>query len=490
MDLRQYAGVLRRQWAIIALSVIVCGVLAGVLAWERTPTYSAQSQLFVSTRVPAGLSEIYAGSLFAEQRIGSYAEIVSSRPVVAAVIKQLNLPDTVAELQREIHASVPPGTVLINVTVKDSSPLRAKAITDAVAEQFSSFVTSLETAPGQKPPVKVSITEPASVPTSPVSPKKGLYLLLGVLLGLLLGVGGAVLREAFDRRIRGEDDAEAIAHVPVLASVAERPARARKPLIVLDEPHSARAEEYRRLRTNLGLVGSRPSRATRPRRASSRPASRTGSRSVSSLVVSSAVGSEGATTVAANLAVVCAQSGYRVVAVDANLRRPGLAELMDLPTAPGLTSVLRGDLPLEEALQRGGPVRSLSILASGPPLPEASDLLSSARFVAVLEDLVAQFDLVILDAPEVLWATDAAILGPMASGAVLVTRTGRTRADDLAAAVRILHRADAHVLGLVVNRSRRGVTRRRSLPRRLTGPAWEDLRPREVTVPRSGDGEV
>jgi succinoglycan biosynthesis transport protein ExoP len=470
MDLRQYARVLRRQWVIIALSVIVCTVLAGVLAWERTPTYSAQSQLFVSTRVPAGLSEIYAGSLFAEQRIASYAEIVSSRPVVSAVIKQLNLPDTVAGLQREIHASVPPGTVLINVTVEDSSPLRAKAIADEVAEQFSSFVTSLETAPGEKPPVKVSITAPAQVPTSPVSPKKRLYLLLGVLLGLLLGVGGAVLREAFDRRIRGEDDAEAVAHVPVLASVAERPTRARKPLIVLDEPHSARAEEYRRLRTNLGLAGS--------------------SRSVSSLVVSSAVGSEGATAVAANLAVVCAQSGYRVVAVDANLRRPGLAELMDLPTAPGLTSVLRGDLPLEEALQRPGSVQALAILASGPPQPEASDLLSSARFVAVLEDLAAQFDLVILDAPEVLCATDAAILGPMASGVVLVTRTGLTRADDLETAVRFLHRVDAHVLGLVVNRSRRGVTRRRSLPRRLTGPAWEDLRPREVTVPRSGDGEV
>jgi capsular exopolysaccharide synthesis family protein len=438
MDLRQYVRVLREHWLLIAISVLVCTTAAGLLAWSRTPIYAAQSRLFVSNSVPAGLSEIYAGSLFTQQRVGSYALIVSSPPVVQAVIKQLNLPDSVEQLQGKIHASVPTGTVVINITAKDSSPHRAKAIADAVAERFATFVTALETPPGNKnPPVKVSITSPAELPTSPVSPKKPLYLSLGVLLGLVVGVGGAVLREAFTRRIRREDDAAAIVGAPVLGSVAESSRANNGPLTVLKNPFSAQAEAYRQLRTNLYVPDA--------------------NRAFSSIVISSAVASEGKTPVVANLGIIFAQAGYRVVLVDANLRRPRLAEMMRLAPSVGLTNVLTENLPVEAALQLAGadlagvPVGGLQFLASGPQPANPSELLGSQRFLTVLDYLTDRADLVILDAPALLLATDAAILARVTSGVVLVTRLGSTRVDQLEAARRSLRTVEAQILGLVVN---------------------------------------
>ena len=146
MELKQYVRLFRAHWLLILAIVVVCVGAAAAFAWTRTPVYAARSQLFVSTSgVPADLSQTYEGGLFTQQRVLSYAQIVSSPAVVKAAIAQLGLRDSVRKLQGEISASVPTDTVLINVTVKDRSPRRAKAIADAVSYQFASFVNRLET---------------------------------------------------------------------------------------------------------------------------------------------------------------------------------------------------------------------------------------------------------------------------------------------------------------------------------------------------------
>jgi succinoglycan biosynthesis transport protein ExoP len=197
MELREYVRVLRAHWLLIVVSVALCTGAAGALAWTRTAVYAAQTQLFVSTRPTSDLSETYAGGLFAQQRVRSYIELVSAPRVTAAVINRLRLPYSVEELQPRIQASIPPDTVLIDITVEDASPLRAKAIADALGVEFPRFIAELETpADGRAPPVSVSVAQPSQLPSAPVSPNKLLYLLLGAQLGLLLGVAGAVVREA------------------------------------------------------------------------------------------------------------------------------------------------------------------------------------------------------------------------------------------------------------------------------------------------------
>ncbi|HEY3018708.1 MAG TPA: polysaccharide biosynthesis tyrosine autokinase [Solirubrobacteraceae bacterium] len=437
MELRQYVRLLRAHWLLVVLAVVACTGAAALFAWTRTPTYAAQTQLFVSIGgVPADLSQAYQGGLFSQQRVTSYARLATSPVVTQAVIDQLGLTDDVSHLQGRIDASVPTDTVLIYVRAKDRSPRRARAIANAVGLQLSRFVNRLETSPDRRtPPVRLSVTGPARLPTAPASPRKGLAVALGVLVGLVLGIAAAVLREALDTRVRAGDDVEAITGAPLLASIAEEPEGNGRRLVVATAPLSVRAEAYRRLRTNLGGPG---------------PGKHPGS-----VVVSSAVPREGKTLVAANLAIAFAQAGARVILVDADLRRPKLTELLELSSTPGLADVLTKHLPVEAALQTWRDDLSLQVLGSGAPPPAPGEVLASPRLAATVRALTERADVVILDAPALLPVTDAAILARAASGTILVARAS-TRTAQLESATQALRAVDAPVVGVVVNRLRFG----------------------------------
>lgn len=456
---------LRAHWLLIGVSILVCTALAAALAWTRSPTYAAETQLYVSTSLPSDASstERYAGILLSQQRAVSYAELVASPPVVQSVNDQLGLSLSLEEFRAKVSAVRPEGTVLIDVTVTDRSPRLAQEIAQAIAKEFPSFVQSLD---GQGPsPVDVSVTSPAQVPTQPVSPQKTLYLLLGMLLGLMLGVGITVIREAFWRRIRDADDTADVTGLPVLGSIAEQRGARREPLVMLNSPDSVPAEEYRRVRTNLDAL------------------IREGG--IRSLVVSSATPGEGKTSIAANLSIAFAQSGHRVVLVDADLRRPRLADVMGLAPVHGLTDVLAHGVPLERALASCHPELNLHLLGAGSPPQNPSELLGSHRFAAVLDALSMRTDLVILDTPALLLTTDAAILARLTGGAVLVTRSGSTRVDELVNAVESLHSVDARVLGVVVNRLRTRSAARRygaAYMSQSSSKGERDLSPAEPAV--------
>jgi polysaccharide biosynthesis transport protein len=442
MDFHQYLQVLRRHWLLICLIILVCTASAAVLAWTRPPTYAAQTQLFVSTsgtarNTPADLSQTYQGALFSQQQVFSYAQLVSSPAVVGAVVHQLHLSDSVANIQSEIRSSVPVGTVLINVTVTDQSPQRARAIANVLGEQASKFIVKLETPPDRNSSrVTMAVTRQAEEPTQPVSPRKPLYLVLGALLGVVLGIVITVVREGLDTRVRGEDQVAAITGAPVIGNIAERPGADRQPLITVADPSSKQAEEYRRLRTNLGVVRVDPERRA--------------------FVISSAVESEGKSHTAANLGIVLAQAGFSVVLIDANFRNPQLGELFSLSPGPGLAEVLLGHTRVETALHVWSESLPLEVLGAGRQPANPSELLGSQLFSTMLEALMSRADAVILDAPALLPFTDAAVLAGLTSGVILVTRDASTHADDLATATRSLRAADQAVRGVVLNRVRGG----------------------------------
>ena len=433
MELRQYLRVLRAHWLFVVGSIVVCTLAAAVLALVKTPTYTATTQLFVAANgTVADPGVTYQGALFSEQRMLSYVQMVSSPAVLAPVIKELNLSESVKDLQGKVTASVPTGTVLLNVSVNDSSAARSAQIASAVGQQFSRFVAAVETPPGQKASrVTVSVTSPAQIPDSASSPRKTVYVAIGALLGIVLGVGGAFVREARDRRIRDEEDAASAAEAPVLAIVSERGGGKTKPLAVSDQPIAAPAEAYRRLRMNLDAVVDG---------------------NLHSLVVTSAGAGEGKTAVAANLGLVYAKAGQQVVVVDANLRRPALADLLGRSSAVGLSDLLLGKVTVGSVLQSWTASVPLAVIGSGTQVPNPGELLASQRFGALLVELAERFELVVIDTPAVLAAADAALIARQASGALVVACSGATRADDLGAAAESLRAADARLLGVVVNR--------------------------------------
>ena len=175
--------------------------------------------------------------------------------------------------------------------------------------------------------------------------------------------------------------------------------------------------------------------------------------------MTSSVTGEGKTATATNLAIALAQGGSDVVLIDADLRNPGIADLLGLPPEIGLSSVLVGDVSLDDALRPWRGNLPLRVLTSGPLPPNPSEVVGSARMAELIRDLVRSGAIVILDTPPLLLSTDPAVLAHVTDGALLVTRFRSTRVDELSVGASALRTAGATLLGLVLNR----------VPRRPTG---------------------
>jgi succinoglycan biosynthesis transport protein ExoP len=433
VDLHDYYRVLRKRWRIVGLVTLLCVAGAGLVTMATAPVYQAQAQLFVSTAGGEDVNALLQGSSFTQQRVKSYADIVTSPQVLDPVISQLNLGTTSAELAGRITAEVPLDTVLINVTVRDGSPERSRMIASAVATTFSKLVVQLERPSREGPaPVKVSVVRKPAVPSAPIAPSPLRNLALGLMLGLLAGFGLGLVRHVLDKSVKGERDLQAFTDVPVIGGIGfdiDAPAR---PLIVHADPHSPRAETFRQLRTNLQFIDV----ANHPR----------------SIVFTSSVPGEGKSSITANLAITLAAAGSRTVLVEADLRQPKVAEYLGLEGAVGLTSVLVGLAGLDDVLQPWGSNGGLDVLACGMIPPNPSELLGSAAMVALVRQLESRYEHVIIDSPPLLPVTDAAVLSKLTGGAVMVVGAGRVNRDQVEKALESLGTVGAQVLGVVMNR--------------------------------------
>jgi capsular exopolysaccharide synthesis family protein len=202
------------------------------------------------------------------------------------------------------------------------------------------------------------------------------------------------------------------------------------------------------------------------------------------ILTTSAVAREGTTTAAANLALAFLELGERVLLIDANLRRPATADLLELPREPGLSNVLAGQVALPRAIRRWGTSR-LALLASGSIPPNPSRLLSSARLADLMVSLRRSYDKIIIDTPPVLPVTDAVIVSSHADAALLVVRHGRTRRSQAAAAADALRQVDAPLVGLVfsMRRTRRAERRRYGEAALISAPILSDSTPGTAPAP-------
>jgi non-specific protein-tyrosine kinase len=204
-------------------------------------------------------------------------------------------------------------------------------------------------------------------------------------------------------------------------------------LITVRDPRSPIAEAYRTLRTNIQFSSL--------------------DKALCTMLVTSTSAEEGKSTTLANLAVIFAQAGHRVILVDADLRRPVLHSLFGVPNSIGLTSLFiedaPGSLPLQET-----PVPNLALLPSGPQPPNPSELLGSQRMEKVIDALKAEADFVLFDSPPIIAVTDAAVLGRKVDGVLLVVRAGKTRREHAARARMLLEKVNAKVLGAVLTNAK------------------------------------
>jgi capsular exopolysaccharide synthesis family protein len=292
----------------------------------------------------------------------------------------------------------------------------------------------------------IRVIDPARIPAHPISPNLPQNMGIGIALGTLLGVLAAFLAEHLDNTIHTPEEAQRVACLPTLGIVPLKGVQTRPSvlpssscarekataieLISLHLPQSPLAESYRSLRTSilLSVPGARPR----------------------ILLVTSCLPQEGKTTTAINTATVLAETGARVLLVDADLRRPMIHNRLGVPREPGLSTLLSGSCIEEEAII-SSLVPGLSVMPAGPTPPRPAELLGSQEMASYVAKWRQQYDYVVFDSCPVLPITDAVLLSVIVDSVMLVVRPGAITRAELRRATNLLLQVKANLSGLVIN---------------------------------------
>jgi succinoglycan biosynthesis transport protein ExoP len=278
----------------------------------------------------------------------------------------------------------------------------------------------------------IRIVDPAEVPRSPVSPRRQLNMTLALLTGTVLALGLTFFLEYLDNRIKTPDELKShlgLAFLGLIPKVADKSGQS-APLLTDGAPGSF-VEAFRTLRTNV-LFSSAQSGAK-------------------TVVITSTGPGEGKSVVASNLAVALAQSGQRVLLIDADLRRPQLHIRFGQKEEPGLSNLMVGNAKASEVVRKTA-IHGLWLLAAGRVPPNPAELLGSARFRDFIATLKDHFDCIVVDTPPVLAVTDAALVANVASGVIFVVGAEMASRYAARAAIETLVAAKAQFFGGVLNK--------------------------------------
>jgi capsular exopolysaccharide synthesis family protein len=299
----------------------------------------------------------------------------------------------------------------------------------------------------------IRVVDPAMIPSTPARPAKARNVALAFLVGLVGGIGLALLREYLDNTVKTPDDVETLARLPSLAVVpqfagsngtakkqgllqgfaASNGHEKRIELVAQYLPKSQMSEAFRALRTSILL-----SQADHPPQV---------------ILVTSALPREGKTTAAANLAVTLAQLGDRTVLVDADLRKPGVGRLLNLGSGKfaGLSSYLAGVSSLDLVTVPHPAIPNLAAIPTGPLPPNPADLLSSHKLADAIAELRTKYKFIVIDSPPVMAATDAVIISVQTDGVLIVVRSGENPKEAFTRTRDLLNSVKCRILGVVLN---------------------------------------
>ncbi len=508
MEFRDYIAPLVKWWWLILIAVIVSFGTSVIVTIQQPLQYEAKTTLIIGNAIddptPSN-SEFVLG----QQLATTYADFANRGPIRNATAEALGLE---TGLPRYTVRPVP-NTQLMEIIVTDIDPARAAAVANELANQLirqsptsadeeeqsrlvfinqqlddlelsiqntreeilakqdelttltgaleiqdaQSAITALQSklntlqtnyanllaTSRSNATNTLRVIEPAFVPENPVGPNVGLTSIASAGIGLLLAASATFLLEYLDNTVKSPNDIDRLTQLPMLTGIAwikgDEP---KDKLITIAQPRSPISEAYRKLRTGIQFATiDSPSRT--------------------SILVTSTNPTEGKSVTVANLAVVVAQAGNRVLVVDADLRRPSQHKIFSLPNNRGLTNFLlkiqpqspngETDLLLNQIVDPTG-VEGLYVMTSGPIPPNPSELLGSSKMLGTLDYLCGRFDMVIVDSPPVMAVTDAVVLSTQVDSVVVVAEAGRTQRAPLRQTVEHLRDVKANLVGVVLNR--------------------------------------
>lgn len=501
MVLKNYISLVWHWAWLIILGVLVAAIAAFVVSKNTTPIYQSSSRLLIDQAPGASSGNDYTQILVEERLAQTYVELLNTDPVLQETIDQLGLPFTTGQLKGRISVSAPQETQIIIIRVEDNDPSRAALIANTLgdvfithnqtreslryAEPIANWESRLHTISDKIEAIETEINaigeavtaeeratlsrletnlneaqiqytdifnnlntlqieqakessnliqiEEAKASNGPIRPRTFTNVLLAAAVGGMIAVGIIFLIEYLDDTIKTPEQVLEDTDLTTLGAIAIiKQADEKQGLITQISPRDPISEAYRVIRTNLDFSSV--------------------DEELKSFIVSSASPSEGKSTTAANLAIVMAQTGKKVILIDADLRRPVQHKVFTLSNNMGLTTaILDNQTPVTTHLQETN-INNLSVLTSGPIPPNPAELLNSQRMKEVISDFENAADVLVFDTPPVLTVADASIIGPQVNGALLVVDTGKTRRDTFVNSVERLSRTGTHIFGTILNK--------------------------------------
>jgi capsular exopolysaccharide synthesis family protein len=442
VDIRELILMLLRKWYILLICLVIAtGVSYAVTAFYLKPVYRAETTLFLGKekdKVGAlSLLDLQVNS----QLVVDYREILKSRLVAENINSKLGV--NIKTFQKNVDVMTVKDSRIFQISYDDYDPkLAAKVVNElgTIIMQLASDIIEVK---------NVKVIDTAKEPKEPVKPNKKMNVGLAGFLGILLGVSLVYLLEFIDHTFKKPEDVErhlglnVIGTVPTFEGGKRGNKKAQdekqleeeylKNLITANNPKAAASEAFRELRTNLQY--------------------KSVDKDMKVILVTSPALGDGKTATTVNLAITLAQSGKRVLVIDADLRKPKVHNYFGIKNSEGLTNILATDKELKKSMiQQKEGIDNLFIIPSGPIPPNPSEILSSDRMRQLIEKLRSDYDVIFIDTPPVGQVTDAAILTGITDGSIIVIASGQTRIEMAKRAKKAMVGINANIVGIVLTK--------------------------------------
>lgn len=454
VDMRRVCNTIwQKAWLVALACVVGAAVAFAVTFFFITPQYQSEAMFYVnnsSISVGETSLSISSGDITASKDlVDTYIVILNTRETLNEVIDYADVDINYLDLQKMIEAGSVNDTEVFRIVVTSPDPEEAEAIASAIAYILPKRISSIVEGTSAK------IVDSAVVPVVPSSPDYVMNTVVGFLLGFMLVVAVIVLREIFDTSIRTEEDIVQVCSFPVLASVpdmasaskgsyyydSKKKKTAKKlgttaaPVLVGSDISFSASEAYKLLRTKIQFSFADNSNCR-------------------VIGVSSALSGEGKSLTAVNLAYTLSQLNKHVLLIDGDMRRPTVAEKLDVEKQQGLSSYLTGQVDINKLIQQcgiSGDEKAFQVISAGESPPNPVELLGSVRMQKMLEILRQHYNYIVIDLPPVGEVSDAMVAAKLLDGMVLVVRQNHCNRIVLNDAIRQFQFIEAKILGVVYN---------------------------------------
>lgn len=495
MRLHLLVSVLQKRARMIVVTAAAVALVAVSVSAIMPPSYQGQATVLLIQQnagtVLLGSPQAYQTDLALQRDVHTQVMVMRSSVILKPVIESLKLNTDAKELASRVTVGFDGQTDIVTVEVRDSTPERAANVANKIAATYVGWSQERQRASIRAAAVDVakrlkkaqeqivavqgaisagdnsgarrvqldaanrlyatlsdqleqlnineqlstgsgSVLSTASPDPVPVSPKPVRNGALGLAVGLVLGLGIAFVADALDTTIKTVEECEELFEAPVLCTIPEDKSggRGNPTLTLVNDPGGPVAEAYRVLRNNLGFVNFE--------------------HGMKAVLVTSSMPNEGKSTVAANLAAVLARAGKSVVLLDCDFHQPGSAQFFDVNHRFGLSDVLRGELSIEEAMQRPEDFDSLWIVPAGGRPPNPSELLGSTSMQSLVNSLRETYDWVVLDSAPLLVVADAAAAAPWVDGVLVAAQVNASTRDAARKCREQLRKVGARILGVAL----------------------------------------